>query len=567
MENVQSEEKLEIQRHGLAHILAMAVLKLYPDAKLGIGPAIDDGFYYEFLCEHKFTKQDLESIENEMREIIDRKLEFKQIMVSRDEAMDILHQSGQIFKTELLKQVPDEQISFFKTENFLDMCRGPHVKTTKDIGVFKLLKITEPHWLNQEHRPKLQRIIGVSFNDQETLDFYLEDIKNLKFKNHIVLGRKFDLLLFNKDFSEKNCIWLPKGNILKEQVKRAFQKVFEDNNFQMIETPDIAKFVFFNEYFEDEEAKKDFLSPLKIGKEDYLIRTNTLAAHNLVFKYKKVSYRQLPLKFGEFSDCYRNNSEQIQFQTLQGHVYTNTDSIVDELKSMISLTLDNLTKFGFSNIYLEAITPKDDESNLFNIIKNATNYTQTALNELKLLAKISAVNHSKYGIELSFKVKDVFNNAHTISKIVLDLYTGVKEKINYIDKTNRLQSTAILHCDLICSVEEFIYLLIEKWEGSFPLWMAPVQIKIIPISEKYIETAKKISEILKKEDLRVELDKSTNTMQAKIRNAESEKIPYFLIIGDKEIKTNSVSVRQRDGKELGLVRIEEFISKIKAEII
>lgn len=565
MDKEKSEEKLEIQRHSLAHILAMAVLKLYPDTKLGIGPAINNGFYYEFLTEHKFTMSDLDIIEKEMHEIINRKLEFKQITVSREEAMDILHQSGQIFKTELLKQVPDEQISFFKTENFLDMCRGPHVKTTKDIGVFKLIKTSNTNWLNQEHRPKLQRIIGVSFNDQETLENYLEEIKNLKFKNHEILGRKLDLLLFDKDFSDKNCIWLPNGYVLKEQVKKVFQKEFQDNNYQIIETPDIAKFIFYKEYFEDEEAKKDYLSPLKIGKEDYLIRSNTLAAHNLVFRSKKVSYRQLPVKYGEFSDCYKNNSEQIQFQTLQGHVYTKNESVIDELKSILSLTIANLTKFGFSNIHLEAITPKEDGSNHYNSIKDAVNYAQTALNELKLLAKISTVKHSKYGVEISFKIIDIFNKTHTISRVILDLYTGVREKINYIDSDNKPQTSAILHHEFICSIEEFVYLLIEKWEGSFPLWMAPIQIKIIPISDKYIDSAQKIYEILVKEDFRVELDKSNNTMQAKIRNAETEKIPYFLIIGDKEIKTNSVSIRQRDGKELGLVRIEEFISKIKAE--
>ena len=567
MEKDQREDNLEIQRHSLAHILAMAVLKLYPETKLGIGPAIENGFYYEFLSEHKFSMQDLDNIEKEMHQIINRKLEFKQILVSREEAMDILHQSGQIFKTELLKQVPDDEISFYKTENFLDMCRGPHIKTTGDVGVFKLIRISQTNWLNQEHRPKLQRIVGVSFNDIDSLDNYLEEIKNLKFKNHEILGRNLDLLLFNKDFSEKNCIWLPKGYVLKEQVKRVFQRKFKDNNYQIIETPDIAKFVFYREYFEDEEAKKNYLSPIKIGKEDYLIRANTFAAHNLVFKSKKVSYRQLPIKFGEFSDCYRNNSDQIQFQTLQGHVYINPENIVDELKQMITITLENLTKFGFSNIHLEAITPKNDGSNHYNAIKDAVNHTQTALNELKLLAKISTGSYSKYGVEISFKIKDIFNKFHTISKITVDLFTGVAEKINYINKNNKPQTTAILHHELIYSIEEFVYLLIEKWEGSFPLWMAPIQIKIIPISDKYMDSAQKIFEILKKENFRIELDKTNNTMQAKIRNAESEKIPYFLIIGDKEIKTNSVSIRQRDGKELGLVRIEEFIAKIKAENI
>lgn len=563
----QGDEKLEVQRHSLAHILAMAVLKLYPDVKLGIGPAVENGFYYEFLTEHKFTKHDLELIEKEMRDLISKKFEFKQIFVSREEAIDLLHQSGQIFKTELLKQVPDDQISFFKTGNFIDLCRGPHVKTSKELGAFKLTEVTESYWLNQEHRPKLQRIMGVSTNTQEELDAYLEEIKNLKFKSYTYLGRTQNLLFFNEDFSNKNCIWLPKGHTLKEQVKKIFQKKLEDNGFLMIETPDIAKFVFYNDYFENDEAKKDYLSPTKVGSEDYLFRTNTLSAHNLIYKNKKVSYRHLPIKIAEFSDCYKNNAEQIQFQTLQGHVYTHKQDIVSELKSLINITIDNITRFGFPNIYLEAITPKQDNSNHYEMIKDSVNYAQTALSEMKLLAKVSTSNFSKNGVELFFKVKDIFNKAHTVSTIKLDLYTGIKDKINYINKENHAESAVIIQHELISSIEEFVYLIIEKWEGAFPLWMAPVQVKVIPISDKYLDASVQVYDVLRKQDFRVEIDRSNNTVQAKIRNAENEKTPYFLIIGDKELKTNSVSIRQRDGKELGLVRIEEFISKIQDENI
>jgi len=561
-----SEEQLEIMRHGLAHILAMAVIKLFPDTKLGIGPAIENGFYYEFQNEHVFSPNDLINIENEMHLIIAENLEFKQIFTTREEAIDILHQSGQIFKTELLKQVSDDQISFFKTGNFLDLCRGPHVKSTKKIGVFKLSKVEPTFWLNQEHRPELQKISGIAFQDEESLNSYINTLHELRFKSAKIIGKNLSFLIYNKDFSDRNFIWLPKGHLLKEQVRQFLSAVFKQNNYFFVETPAIAKFVFFNEYFQEEAIKTNYLNPVKVEQEDYLIRTNCTPAHNFIFHSKKYSYRQLPIKLCEFGNCYKNNNNNIQYQTLESHIYCTKEQIVAEIKKSIQLTISIFNKFGFENIIIEAKTPTKDNATNYDIVKDAVNYTQNSLSELKLLAKISQNSYCKVGVELNFSVKDIFNKVHIISTIIIDLKSSIKEKLVYINKQNKPENCILIKYSPINSLDKFVSLLIEKFEGAFPLWLAPAQIIVLPISEKYLKEAKATFNALRKEGFRVEIDNSNTTIQSKIRYFEKEKIPYALIIGGKEIKTNSVSVRGRDGKELGLVRIEEFISKINAEI-
>ena len=324
----ESEEKLEVMRHSLAHILAMAVLRLFPQAKLGIGPAIEKGFYYEFQNDPQFVQKDLEAIDKEMHNIVNENLEFKQILVNREEAMDIIHQAGQIFKTELLKQVPDDQISFFKTGDFLDLCRGPHLKSTREIGAFKLIKIEDSYWLNQEYRPKLQKIIGIAFQTEEELNKYLNEIHQLKFRSSQIIGKNLNFLQYDKHFSDKNNILLEKGVLVKNQVKNFLSTTLINNDYSFVETPTIAKYSFFHEYLKEKETKDTYLNPIKIGQEDYLIRASCTPAHNLIFHNKKYSYKQLPLKLSEFAICFMNNDIHVQRNSLESHKYCSSDQIL-----------------------------------------------------------------------------------------------------------------------------------------------------------------------------------------------------------------------------------------------
>lgn len=569
-----SQEQIdqETMRHSLAHILAMALLHLYPNAKIGIGPALENGFYYDVDAGVKLVFKDLEKIEKEMQKIISDNIPFKQVSLPKNQAFEMLLQSGQIYKSELLQQIPDQEVSFFKTADFFDLCRGPHISSTGKAGYFKLMKISPVHWLGQNSRPRMQRIEGIAFKDKQQLNEYLNYQKELSQRDYRKLGSKLKLLAFSEDLGNNLMIWLPKGNIVKDELKKHFLALLKNLNFEYITTPSISKFTLFREYFENDQAKKEYLPPIKTDRNEYLFRKDSFYQHGVVYKSLRHSYKHLPIRFCEFLETYYQNpsenySDLINTQSIQSNIYCPAEQITQELELCLQVIKDLFQFLNIKTFQLIAKVPDSKiEGRTADEARLAIEFMQKALSNQRLVAKIATGQYYNEGAEIGFLMKNIFGNLVNISSIKLDLITPQKEKLNFINKSNHPETPAVIRFNLIESFDDLMKILIENTYGVFPVWMAPVQTIVIPISQKYNEPAKEVYNTLIKAGLRVQINSSDTTMQAKIRAAESENIPYMLILGEKELRTSSVSIRQRNGQELGLIRVEEFIERIQNEI-
>ncbi len=570
----KTQNDQELIRHSMAHILAMAIMRLYPNTKIGIGPAIENGFYYEVDTPVKITYKDLPKIEAEMNNIISEELQFKQIIIPKEQAFDTLMQSGQIYKTELLKQIPDESVSFYKTGEFFDLCRGPHIKHTGLASFFKLTKISSSNWLGEKNRPKLQRIEGVAFLNKEDLDAYLASQKEIIQRDYKKIGRKLNLITYNEDIGDNLLIWLPKGNVVKEKLKDFVFSKFEEIETIFLSTPNIAKFTLYRDYFETAKSKDTYLPTVKTTNNEYLIRNDCFYHHSRVFRSTKKSYRQLPIRYTEFYNVLgqivnteTTNSDLSFFQRLQTNIFARNDQLQDELEKCFSIILDLFQYLKIDSFQIQAKQPNSkDKNNKNKEARGVLKIIEKALAKKKLSAKLIQTDFYNDGIELQFLVKDISGNPHIISTIKLDICSAEKEELYYVNKNNLKETPAVVRFNAIESFEILFKIILENNQGVFDVWLSPVQCIVIAISEKFHEKANEILTQLKKEGIRTEKNFEADTMQNKIRRAENENIPYMLIIGEKELNTNSVSLRQRNGQELGLIRIEEFIDRIHREI-
>jgi threonyl-tRNA synthetase len=568
----QKQAAQELMRHSMAHILAMAIIRLYPNTKIGIGPAIENGFYYEVDAPIKLTMKDLPKIEAEMRKIIAEELPFKQIIIPKEQAFDTLMQSGQIFKTELLRQIPDESVSFYKTGDFYDLCRGPHLAHTGQAGFFKLTRISSSHWLGEKNRPKLQRVEGVAFTQEQDLITYLESQKEIVQKDYRKIGRRLNLITFDDDIGNNLMIWLPKGDIIREELKKFLFDKLAKLGIIKLSTPSLAKFTLYRDYFEDSKIRDQYLALIKTNRNEYLFRNDSFFHHAVVFKSTKKSYRQMPQRYAEYFDLYKQNPAEapmdIEYsQTLQTNIFCRNDQIEEEIETLLGLTTQLLNFIGVKDyqILVKLSDPKLKSNKDINP-KQSLKLLEKTLAKQKLAAKIIASDYYNNGAEIGFYVKDLLGNMMKISSLRIDRVSAGKEELYYINNDNLKEIPVVIRFNFVESFESLLKIMLEKNEGIFDVWLAPIQCVIIAISEKYHEQALSIQKQLLNVGLRASVNLEPETMQNKIRRAENENIPYMLILGEKEVNTNSVSLRQRTGQELGLIRIEEFIDRIKDEI-
>src|SRR3989344_4864778 len=569
---------IESMRHSFAHILAQAVLTLYPGTKMGIGPATEHGFYYDLEISQKLSAENLPQIEAEMRRIINEELPFKQITIPRDQAFDTLLQLGQIYKSELLQQVPDEQISFYKTgEEFIDLCRGPHVQHTGQLKAFKLTGISGVYWLGDSSRPQMQRIEGVAFATKDELLEYLAKQEELKLRDHIKMAKELNLFVFNEAAGSLLPFWLPHGYILKQELQQHLKSVLTKHDFQFVETPEISKVNFINfDKYRNYKARS-YMTSFIIDEEEYILRADSSDQHFAVFLNNKRSYRDLPLKLAEFAVTFQQDTANLsgllsahRFTRISSHIFCKQADIEAQLTNLISIISGLYQTLGLDKYKIHFCLPNKQKSNLY--IENqpkwklAINKIEKTLAKTNLPVKVVEGRAEFYGPVLRFYIKDIFERDWELSSIKLDLIQSRTYGLRYINAEGKEKKPAIIHFDLIDSLERLIALIIENSGGDFPVWLAPVQVVIIPISEKYNEAAYKVQKTLAENKIRSFLDNRDESMQAKIREAQLNRTPYMLIIGEKELRTNSVSVRPRTGQDLGLLRLEEFLTKITDEI-
>ncbi|MBN1331655.1 threonine--tRNA ligase [Candidatus Dojkabacteria bacterium] len=580
-QNIDESNELEKMRHSFAHVLAQAVLRLYPDAKLGIGPAVDNGFYYELEIADQLKEEEiLPKLEKEMKEIIEEEFPITQVLIPRDAAFDMLHQQGQIYKTELLQEIPDEEISFFKTgEEFIDLCRGPHVAHTGRLGAFRLTSMERVHWKDDKDRPILYKFNGVAFKTEEELkEFFKEEVVKQE-KEHRVIGPKRDLFAFQELTGPGLPIWLEEGTKIKRLIMSHIRKLREKEGFAEVWTPNIAKVELFKqtghfEFYQDQDIR-----PFPIGKDLYMLRPMATPSHIEVFRTKRRGYRNLPLKFFEFARIYREEETKKldgmvrtrEFTQDAAHIFTTEEDAVEEVLKLLNFTTKVLRSFGLREYRLQFSrrdkTKMSDYLGSEDTWERAERILVKSLEESKMVAREAVGEADFYGPKIDFQIKDIFGKDWQLSTIHADMVTPGRCKITYSDQKSNDQTPVLIHHSLIGSLERFIALILENYSGALPLWLAPTQTIILPISDEFNGYAAKILKELEDLGIRARIDMKDESLQNKIRQAQLNEIPYMVVLGKQEEASQVISVRPRSGEDMGVMKVEEFYDKFKEELL
>jgi len=559
-------------RHSLAHILASAVQEFFEGAKFGIGPAIDNGFYYDFDLPEKITPADLLKIENKMKKLIKQNIKFKKKIVTKEEAKKIF--KGQPYKLELIKEMEEKKAIVYESGKFIDLCKGPHVKSTKEINpdAFKLTKIAGAYWKGDEKNPMLTRIYGVAFKTKKELDKYLKIQEEAEKRDHRILGKKLELFLFDEEVGSGLPIWLPKGAILRHIIENYLYEELTKHDYKWLYTPHIGKIDLWKKSGHWNFYQENMYSPIQIDEEKYLLKPMNCPFHVKVYNFKIRSYKDLPIKFAELGTVYRYEKSGVLhgltrvrgFTQDDAHIICEPGQISQELDKLIRHGLKMLGDFGFKDytIYLStrpkkyAGTPKG--------WKKAIDSLEYVLKKNKLKYQTDPGGGIFYGPKIDIKIKDSLGREWQCTTIQFDFNLPERFKMAYIDKKGKKQEPYMIHRALLGSIERFIGVLLEHYAGSLPLWLSPVQIWIIPVGARHEKYAKE----LKKElgSLRVEIKDENETVSKKIREGEIQKIPYMLVVGDKEMKTKSVRVRERGEGDIGMIRLNKFIERVKKEV-
>lgn len=570
---------VEKMRHTASHVLAQAVLKFYPDVKLGIGPAIDNGFYYDFEFSEPLTEDMLPKIEKEMKKIIKRNLPLNQSMKSRKDTIKLLKEFDQPYKIELLEDIKDKELSFFTTgeQAFIDLCRGPHVESTKDIGPFKLMRIAGAYWRGDEKNKMLTRIYGVAFETQEELDKHLEDLEQAELRNHRRLGKQLDLFEIIPEIGQGLPVWMPRGYMIRSILEDYMLELERKFGYKHILTPHINKKELFEISGHLEFYKDSMYSAIEVDGEEYYLKPMNCPACMMVYKTKPKSYRDLPYKLGEFGTVYRyeQSGELHGLQRVRGftqndaHIFCMPDQLEDIIEETLQMMMIFYKAVGFDNYYFRLALSDPKNTEKYAGERKEWEKAEASLRKVLKKGKYKFVEEvgeaAFYGPKIDVQAVNVFGKEDSVSTIQLDFNLPERFDINYIDTDGKEKRAYVIHRALIGSFERFFAFLIEHHGGDFPLWFAPEQLEIVPIADRHQEFAQELLERAEEAGLRVKIDDRSKTLQARIRDAETMKIPYVVVVGDKEIETQTVSVRSRKTKEVGLMKIDEFINKLTDE--
>ncbi len=568
----EDKEGKEIFWHTSAHIMALAVQKLFPDVKFAIGPAIENGFYYDFDTEHRFTPEDLEKIEDEMKKIAKENHVLERFVMSRDEALKYFEEKGEVYKVDLIENLPeDEEISFYKLGDFTDLCAGPHLYDTKKVKAIKLLSIAGAYWRGDENNKMLQRIYGTADEKKKDLEEYLNRLEEAKKRDHRKLGKELDLFSIQEE-GPGFPFFHPKGMIIRNILENFWREEHAKRGYDEIKTPMILNESLWHQSGHWDHYKENMYLT-KIDNEDYAIKPMNCPGSILVYKSKMYSYRDLPLRWGELGLVHRHELSGAlhglmrvrSFTQDDAHLYTLPSQIKGELMDIIDLADYMYDIFGFK-YYIELSTRPENSMGTEEQWEMATNGLKEALEEKNIKYIINEGDGAFYGPKIDFQLEDAIGRTWQCGTIQLDFQMPERFDISYIDKDNEKKRPVMIHRTIFGSMERFMGILIEHYAGKFPVWLAPVQAKILPISDKFNDYAYELRDKLKEKGIRVELDGRAEKIGYKIREAQLQRIPYMLIVGEKEVSDNLVSVRKRDHGDLGQMKIEDFISNIVEEI-
>lgn len=568
----EAEDELRAIRHTASHVLAQAVKRLYPDTKLAIGPAIDDGFYYDFDREGGFTPEDLEKLEAEMTRIVKENLPVKPFVLPRAEAIKFMEEKGEPYKVELIEDLPeDETISFYQQGEFVDLCAGPHIMYTKGVKAFKLTSIAGAYWRGSEKNKMLTRIYGTAFANKTDLESYLTMMEEAKKRDHRKLGKELGLFMFAEE-GPGFPFFLPKGMTLKNTLIDYWREIHYRDGYQEVSTPIIlSRKLWENSGHWDHY--KDNMYTTVIDEEDYAVKPMNCPGGMLVYKNQPHSYRDLPLKVGELGLVHRHEkSGQLHglmrvrcFTQDDAHIFMRDDQIEDQIKGVTKLINEVYTQFGFE-YFVELSTRPDDSMGSDKDWEMATNGLKKALEDMGLDYIVNEGDGAFYGPKIDFHLRDSLGRTWQCGTIQLDFQMPQRFDLEYTAEDGSKKRPIMIHRVCFGSIERFIGILIEHFAGKFPVWLAPVQVKVIPVSEKSMDYATGVYEKLKAAGIRTELDHKDEKVGYKIRQAQLEKVPYMLVLGEKEAAEGAITVRSRDKGDLGAAGLDAFIEDIKKMI-
>lgn len=575
-----NQELLDKIRHSTAHVLAAAVQQLYPETKFAIGPTIENGFYYDFDTTKTFTPEDLDTIEKKMREIIQQNLEFSRSEFTINQALE--KTKDQPYKQELIKELErtgEKNVSFYTIGSFEDLCRGPHVSSTQELGFFKLTKIAGAYWHGDEKNKMLQRIYGIAFDSQEALDDYFKMLAEAEKRDHRKLGTELGLFIFNEEVGAGLPLFLPKGARLRHEIMMFALNTYLKNGYQLVNTPHIASEKLYEHSGHLGFYKENMYAPFGIEEENYRLKPMNCPMHVQLYKSNLHSYRDLPIRWTEMGTVYRYERSGVLhgltrvrgFTQDDAHIICTPEQLESEVKRALDLTLYILGTFGFKNLEMN-LSVRDPQSKQ-NFIGSDQNW-EHAENTLKKVLEESGFKDFIYdvggavfyGPKIDVKISDAIGRKWQLSTIQIDFNLPERFDMYYISEQNKKERPYMIHRALLGSLERFLGVYLEHTAGAFPTWVAPVQAVVVPVSEKFSNYAHEVLKKLHDADIRVELSESNESLGKRIREAELQKVPYVLVVGDKEQAQQAVAVRQRGKGDLGIKKLDEFIKDIMQEI-
>ena len=569
---MDQNEKLERIRHSASHVMAEAVQSLFPDAKFGIGPVIENGFYYDFDLPRTLTPEDLPAIEAAMTEIISRDIPFTQEEVSKQEARGIFAQ--QPFKLELIDEIPDERLSIYRQGSFTDLCRGPHVSSTGEITAFKLLSIAGAYWHGDEKRPMLQRIYGIAFETNDELTNHLERLAEAEKRDHRKLGQELDLFSFHQEAGPGLVHWHPKGATVRRLIEDFWIAEHLKRGYEIVYSPHIAKLDLWKTSGHWELYQEHLYSPMDVDGQEYLLKPMNCPAHILMYKTRLRSYRDLPIRWAELGTVYRYERSGVLhgltrvrgFTQDDAHIFCRPDQLENEVMDVLEFAIFMMRTFGFQEYEVLLATRPERYAGTVELWQEATETLERALKRLALHYTVDPGEGVFYGPKIDIRLRDALGRTWQGPTTQVDFNLPQRFDVTYVDIDGLAHPVVMVHRTVLGSMERFFGCLIEHYGGAFPVWLAPVQAVVISISERHLDYAHQVTAKLQADGLRTQVDVRSDRMNLKIRQAQLQKIPYMLIVGDKELASDGVSVRLRSGEDLGIKTLDEF-KQIASEAI
>jgi threonyl-tRNA synthetase len=577
--SIDSPDGLDVLRHSSAHLMAQAVQSLFPGTQVTIGPTIEDGFYYDFKRDRAFTPEEIEKIESRMEEIAKSNLKVTREEMPKGQAIELFRRMGEDYKVAILEDIPDEVVSLYRQGDWMDLCRGPHVPSTGVLKAFKLTGVAGAYWRGNEKNEMLQRIYGTAWPTKQALKEYLRLVEEAKKRDHRKLGQDLGLFMISDAVGPGLPIWLPKGAMVRSILERYIVDLERSMGYQHVNTPQLARVDLYKRSGHWDHFKDNMYPPMEFeSKEELVLRPMNCPHHITIYKHGLHSYRDLPVRLAELGTMYRyersgalSGLSRVRAMTLNdAHIFCLPEQIQAETVAVLRLIQRVYRDFGFKDYWyrLSLRNPKDKANFVDNdaMWDRAEAYLRQALTEVGVSFREAVGEAAYYGPKIDVQLNDVLGHSETLSTVQLDFYLPERFELEYVDRDGQYKRPVMIHRGVISTMERMMAFLIEHYAGNFPLWLAPVQIKVVTVTDQQLDYARKVAAELKDAGWRVELDERNEKLGYKIREAQLAKIPYAVVIGDKEVEAQAVAPRRRGGENLSPLSVSDFIQRLKSEV-